>query len=265
MYFDVYIEEMIQELQVKGKYSSAETFDAALKRIRQCFGYESIPFSRVDKEWVLSFRTYLEDNTLSTNSVNTYMSIARNAYNRIQTTFETECSCYPFEHSQRPSVSAGREKPDIDVLQKIRHSRLDGMEYLAFSRDLFLFSYYAGGMSFRDMAMLKKSSVKEGCLFFKRSRCGSERAVALNTPMRKIIQMYSCPGPYLFPVILDPHKDLYKQYRSGLRKYNIHLRKLADMLRLEARLNTPMSFEKMPHENLRTENQKSYDNIHHLL
>jgi len=242
MYFDVYIEDMIRELQVKGKYSSAETFDAALKRIRHCFGYESIPFSRVDKEWVVSFRTYLKDNTLSTNSVNTYMSIARNAYNRIQTTFETECSCYPFEHSLLPPVSASREKPAIDILRKIRCSRLDGVEYLAFSRDLFLFSYYAGGMSFRDMAMLKKSSIKDGCMSFKRGRSGGGRTILLNAPMRKIIQTYSCPGLYLFPVILDPHKDLYKQYRSGLRKYNIHLRKLAEVLRLEVPLNTPMSF-----------------------
>jgi site-specific recombinase XerD len=241
--FDSYVENLIRELIQEGKKSSAETYDGALKRVRQCFGEKGVLLSEVTREWVLKFRKYLIESKLSTNSINTYLSLIRSAYHQAVAIYGLYCSQYPFENVFITVKRKPRERPSIDILNKMQHAEFKNQEYLSFSRDLFLFSYYAGGMSFRDMALVKKKDIYDGQLHFTRSRSGSEQAVLLTKPMKAIIQAYEGNGIYLFPIICWSEKDLYQQYRSGLRKYNIHIQKLAGLLNIKEPLNTPMHFQ----------------------
>jgi len=241
--FDSYMENLIRELIQEGKKSSAETYDGALKRLRQCFGEKGVLLSEVTREWVLRFRKYLTENGLSTNSVNTYLSLVRSVYHQALATYGIERPKYPFENVFMAVKRKPRARPSMDVLNKMQYAEFNNQEYLAFSRDLFLFSYYAGGMSFRDMALIKKKDIYDGQLHFTRSRSGSEQTVPLTKPMKAIIQAYEGNGMYLFSIIRWPEKDLYQQYRSGLRKYNIHIQKLAILLNIKEPLNTPMHFQ----------------------
>jgi hypothetical protein len=244
-FFDSYMDDLIRDLVLNGKKSSAETYSGALKRMRQCFGSQTILLSEVSREWVLDFKAYLMRSALSTNSINTYLSVVRNAYNRALLDFGVENTCYPFESVFLTIEKPHRVVPGMEVLNKMRCARLeDDLEYLSFSRDLFLFSYYAGGMSFRDMALLKKNNLRKGSLHFRRSRSGSEHVVLLTEPMKAILHAHRGLGVYLFPIIQQPDEELYRQYRSGLRKYNIHICKLADLLNIHVSLNTPMTFIK---------------------
>jgi len=241
--FDSYMENLIRDFALNGKKSSAETYDGALKRMRQCFGEQNILLSDINRSWVLKFRDYLIESGLSMNSVNTYLGVMRNVYRRVIITYNLKQLGHPFGKVFLTIRRPPREIPGIDLLNKIRQARLDDYEYLDFSRDLFLFSYYAGGMSFRDMALLKKTDIHNGRLHFIRSRSGGEQVVLLTGPMKAILHAHQGNGIYLFPIICRPDKDLYQQYRSGLRKYNLHLRKLADLLHIQVPLNTPMAFD----------------------
>jgi site-specific recombinase XerD len=234
---DSYMENLIRELIQEGKRSSAETYDGALKRVRQCFGGKGVLLSEVTREWVLRFRKYLTDSGLSTNSVNTYLSLIRSVYHQYLATYGIERPKYPFENVFMVVKRKPRERLSIDILNKMQHAEFKNQEYLAFSRDLFLFSYYAGGMSFRDMALVKKKDIYDGQLHFIRSRSGSEQAVLLTKPMKEIIQTYESNGIYLFPIIRWPEKDFYQQYRSGLRKYNIHIQKVGRVTQYKSTVN----------------------------
>jgi hypothetical protein len=242
--FDSYMEELIGEFIDDGKKSTAETYGAALKRIRQCFGKSGIRFSEVDKAWVLEFREYLIKSSLSINSVNTYLNVTRRVHKKALSTFQVKGIDHPFDHVTLPVCHAFRPVLESDVLRRMRNAELNnGYEYLMFSRDLFLFSHYAGGMSFRDIAYLKKTNLRKGQLFYRRSRSGCEMCVQLTIPMCKIIRWYMADGLYAFPIIQQPEKDDHQQYRSGLRKYNLHLIKLAKLLHIKEPLYTPMKFE----------------------
>jgi hypothetical protein len=241
--FDSYMEDIIRDLVLDGRKSSAETYDSALKQMRHCFGNRVLRLSEVNRKWVLDFRAYLLDSALSTNSVNTYLGVVRNVYNRAVLASGVEIARYPFEDVFLAVERVHREVPGMEILDKMRRVRLDDQEYLGFSRDLFLFSHYAGGMSFRDMSLLKKKDLRKGRLHFTRSRSGCEYIVLLTAPMTAILRTYKGSGVYLFPIIRRVDKDPYQQYRSGLRKYNIHIRKLADLLDIHVPLNTPMAFD----------------------
>jgi putative intracellular protease/amidase len=246
IFLDCYMENLIKELIQKEKKSSAEIYDSALKQMRMCFGKQGIPLSKVIPQWVRKLKKHLINNGLSANSVNTYLGAIRSTYNRAVLTYDVRCVCRrPFEGAILITKQPDKVVPGMDILNRIRFAQLDDHQaYLKFSRDLFLFSYYAGGMSFRDMAFLEKKNIQKGYLYFRRSRSGSEYVVFITEPMKAIIRDYQGFGTYLFPIILKPDIDLYKQYRSNLRKYNIHLCKLAILLRIKMPLNTPMMFDK---------------------
>jgi site-specific recombinase XerD len=244
IFFDLYMEDMIQKMILEDKKSSAEAYDAALKRIRRYFGGQPIPLSKVNRFWAQHFQKNLYQDLSKENTIRTYISLTRSVYNRVVKENGLTVSGNPFRKCMPPHVPVSKFVADIQVLHVMRHAMLQDWPYLCFSRDLFLFSYYAGGMSFRDMALLKAKDIRGKYVYFKRSRNGCDYKALVTNEMKDIMEHYPGRGPYVFPIITQPDKDLYKQYRSGLRKYNIHLYKLARLLQIDVPLHTPMLFNK---------------------
>ena len=109
----------------------------------------------------------------------------------------------------------------------------------------FLFCYHARGMSYVDMAYLKKSQIKENKLVYLRRKTGRQLTVKVTAPMRKILGYFSrrtaASSPYVFPVI-DPVKGgERRQYESGLRMQNARLWRLSAMVGLDKRVTTHVS------------------------
>ena len=76
-----------------------------------------------------------------------------------------------------------------------------------FARDMFLFSFYTRGMSFVDMAFLKKKDLKNGILSYKRQKSGQQLFIHWENCMQHIVDKYDTDNsPYL----------LYFQDRSAI-------------------------------------------------
>jgi site-specific recombinase XerD len=241
--FDHCIECQIKNLIQEGKMSSAEMYDGALKRVYKCFGKKEVPLSDVTQEWVQKLKKSLTDRDLSANSVNTYLYLIRNIYRRILVTYSISQTEDPFKNIFMPVRRKPKEPISMDLLNIIQQAKLKGHEDLIFSRDLFLFSYYAGGMYFKDMAFVKKTDIYNGELHFTRSHSKSEISVPFTKPMKIIINTYRNDSIYLLPIICSPEKDLYQQYKSELRKYNTHIKKLAKVLNIRIPLSIPKRFQ----------------------
>lgn len=61
----------------------------------------------------------------------------------------------------------------IQVIQKIAQAHITNKNE-ALARDLFLFSFYTRGMSFVDIAYLKKTDLNNTYLIYKRKKTGQE-------------------------------------------------------------------------------------------
>lgn len=77
---------------------------------------------------------------------------------------------------------------DVDIISRIEGVDPGADRNLSVSRDLFLFTYYAGGMSFPSIACLKKSDMHEGLIWFRRNnRYKKQIGVKITPAMRKLI------------------------------------------------------------------------------
>ena len=108
-----------------------------------------------------------------------------------------------------------------------------------FARDIFMFSFYTRGMSFIDMAYLKKKDLQNGILSYRRQKTGQQLFVKWEKPMQEIVDKYDTNAtPYLLPVIRDMHADARRQYKNAAHLVNDKLKKLGEQLGLDIPLTS---------------------------
>lgn len=100
---------------------------------------------------------------------------------------------------------------------------------------MFLFSYYAGGMNFKDMTVLSWKNVENGRLVYKRDKTSVNFDLERPTQTKDILKYFkNYPKPektkYVFPIILKNRlttKQIYGRYKRCLRKFNNELKHIA--------------------------------------
>lgn len=121
----------------------------------------------------------------------------------------------------------------------IKQLKLQDLSYdtsLDFARDMFLFSFYTRGMSFIDMAYLKKKDLHNEVLIYRRRKTGQQLFIRWEKCMQDIVDKYGpTPTEYLLPIIQHQKEEL-KQYRNALHLINHKLRKISKILELPSHI-----------------------------
>ena len=130
----------------------------------------------------------------------------------------------------------------IKDIKRIKNLDLSFKPNLEFARDIFLFLFFCRGMSFIDMAYLKKSDIQNGVLTYRRHKTGQVLHIKVIKQIKELIKRYSIKdSPYLLPIITIPGKDTRRQYESSLHNVNKSLKTLAGIIGLQTKLTTYVS------------------------
>lgn len=123
-----------------------------------------------------------------------------------------------------------------EIFQKIENIDRDYFtEEERFYLDLFLFSFYAGGMGDKDVCYLTWDCIKDNMLIYERMKTSKCAKMVLTDKASNIINKYkdkSC-GNFVFPVIQEKHvTEKQKNNRVMLieRRVNATLGRVRDML-----------------------------------
>ena len=121
----------------------------------------------------------------------------------------------PFKHVYTGIDKTKKRAVSLDVIREIRDLKLT-KKSLIFARDIFLFSFYTRGMSFVDMAFLKKKDLQNGILTYRRNKTGQLLFVKWEKPMQELIDKYDTfDTPYLLSVIRNNGVDEWHQYQNA--------------------------------------------------
>ena len=91
----------------------------------------------------------------------------------------------------------------LPVIKKIKALDLSHAPSVEFARDMFLMSFYLRGMSFIDMAFLKKSDLKYGSITYRRRKTGQRLVIAWTAEMQQLLDKYpENETEYLLPIII---------------------------------------------------------------
>lgn len=228
------MQETIGQLKRLGKTRTSETYAATLASFMKYREGRDILLYEMDGDTMMLYEAWMKTNGLCPNTTSFYMRILRAVYNRAVEKGLTE-QRYPFKHVYTGIGKTVKRAIPLKAIKRIKELDLTLKPHLDHARDMFLFSFYMRGMSFIDMAYLKKSDLKNGIITYRRRKTGQQLTVKWEKCMEDIIAKYgeSTATRYLLPIITDPLADERTQYRNAICRVNVALKDVARLAGLD--------------------------------
>lgn len=223
---------VIAQLKQLGKVRTAETYTATLKSFMKFQNNQDVPLDGIISDMMLLYEAHLKAKGVRMNTISFYMRIFRAVYNRaVEKGLTTQQN--PFRHVYTGVDKTVKRAIPIKDIKTLKDMDLSMNSTLDFTRDMFMFSFYTRGMSFVDMAYLKKSDIKNGVLTYRRRKTGQELTIKWEKCMAEIVAKYpENKTDFLLPIIKEQGNER-KQYDNALHLVNYHLKDLSERLKLQ--------------------------------
>lgn len=231
--------ELVMQLERIGKERTSETYTAALNSFERFMGKRGdILIEGMDSVLMVEYETYLKSAGVCPNSSSYYMRNLRAIYNRAVDK-ELTVQRNPFKHVYTGIDKTMKRAVPMKVIRQIRDMELSFSPSMDYARDIFMFSFYTRGMSFVDMAFLKKKDIRNGILSYRRHKTNQQLFIKWEKPMQEIINKYdTADTPYLLPIIKDIAKNERRQYQNAAHLINRKLKMIGKLLNLNVTLTT---------------------------
>ena len=218
-------DQQIQRLKANGNLRTSETYQAACNKMRSFLNGQDLLPTEIDSTMMEALQAFLRVQGLSMNTISFYMRIIRAVYHRAVE--QGLCDdIQPFRHVFTGTQTTAKRALSLEELRRIKNLELTS-RHERFARDLFLFSFYTRGMSFVDLAYLKKDDVRDGILVYIRHKTGQMLAVRWETVMQRIVDLHPSSTPYLLPIIHTESDTMRNQYRVVQCRVNRMLKSIA--------------------------------------
>lgn len=227
------IEEQIAIMQQAGKLRTAQIYRTALNNFMRFREGEDLPLLALDRRLVMAYESWMRSRGLQRNSSSFYLRSLRSAWHKALD--GRTVSPDPFDIVYTGVDKTAKRAVQLPDIKRLKALPLTGDE--AWARDMFLFSFYTRGMSFVDMAFLRKSDLRGGLLDYSRRKTGQHLFIRWEPCMQEILDRWPAnPTQYLLPIINRTDLPYYNQYKYGIAKANRNLHLIGYRLRLPARL-----------------------------
>lgn len=231
-----FVDQLRTQFLQQNKLRLAETYQSALNSFCLYINKVEILMEDIDSKMIEGYESYLKQKKLTLNTISFYMRILRAIYNRAVKS-GTIADKKPFDHVFTTMTKTAKRAIPIQTIQKIAQAHITNKNE-ALARDLFLFSFYTRGMSFVDIAYLKKTDLNNTYLIYKRKKTGQELKIAWRKEMQELVDRNSSKDGVHLLGILDENseKSLRFQYHYTQCIINTALKRLGKQLNLETNL-----------------------------
>lgn len=225
-----YMESIIAKLKQNGKVRTSETYKSTLNSFKKFRQDEYIMLDCVTSQIMEAYEAWHHKRGVTPNTISFYTRILRAAYNRAVEDDIIE-NRNPFRKVYTGFDKTVKRALPLSVIKKIKVLDLSLNASLDFTRDMFLMSFYLRGMSFIDMAFLKKTDLKSGYITYRRRKTGQQLIIEWTKEMQMILDKYpENKSDYLLPVIRNPGLNERCTYRNTGYNINHSLKRIAGMV-----------------------------------
>ncbi|MEG1564162.1 MAG: site-specific integrase [Bacteroides sp.] len=242
MEIELFVRSLIEKVNQVGRYSTANVYRCAWNSYAQFAKNTALTFEELTPESMKKYEQSLFEKMLKHNSISLYMRMMRSICNQAVEEEVTELSTTKlFVHVFTGNESTRKRAVKPSVIAQLSVAELDEHPLLAYSRDLFMLSFYFQGIPFVDLAYLRKSDVTNGTIVYYRHKTEHKVTIVIERCAQKIIDRYAsqcATSIYLLPIITGVGEEGNLQYRSALRVYNKRLNRIAEKLKLGEKLTS---------------------------
>ena len=225
-----YMESIIAKLKQNGKVRTSETYKSTLNSFKKFREDEDIMLDCLTSEIMEAYEAWHHKRGVAPNTISFYTRILRAVYNRAVEDDIIE-NRNPFRKVYTGVDKTVKRALPLPVIKKIKALDLSLNASLDFARDMFLMSFYLRGMSFIDMAFLKKTDLKNGYVTYRRRKTGQQLIIKWTKEMQLILDKYhENESEYLLPIIRNPGTNERCTYRNVGYNINHNLKTIAGMV-----------------------------------
>lgn len=221
--FQVLAQAVISRMERVRSRSTIENYGTALRSFLM-FAGNDVTIDDIDDYKIACYQRWLADRGVKQNTCSCYMRTLRSLMGQIDCKDDYKSR---FKNVFTGNARTAKRAISEDDIRRLMGLRLSGkQEYV---RDLFIFSFYAMGMPFVDLAFLKQSQLKDGYIEYERHKTGQRVRVKIEEPMQRIINRYARESTdYLFPILCsDDAPTAMREYKHALSLYNQNLQRLS--------------------------------------
>lgn len=222
-----FMEGIIIKLKQNGKVRTSETYTAALNSFRKFRNDEDIMLDRLTSQVMEAYEAWHQSRGVAPNTISFYTRILRAVYNRAVEDEIVE-NRNPFRHVYTGVDKTVKRALTLPVIKKIKTLDLALDPALDYARDMFMISFMLRGMSFIDMAYLRKTDLANGYVIYRRRKTGQQLTIEWTKEMQLILDKYpENDSDYLLPIIRNPGTNERYAYRNAGYNINHNLKKIA--------------------------------------
>lgn len=237
--FTFFRQQIAQKEQMQC-FGTKNNYTHAARRFIEFRGHDDLAFSQMTSGMIEKYQAWLFHRGVGQNTVAFYLRTLRTLYNKAVATGQAPDKEI-FAHVQTANVRTAKRAITIKNIRQIEKLALPHGSSLDKARDLFLLSFYLRGMSFVDMAFLKKSDLKFGLVSYNRRKTHQNLNIEWMKPLQTIIDKYTDQtqdSPYLLPILTGKEATPYTAYRRVEHNTNYNLKKIGQMIGLKMPLTT---------------------------
>lgn len=231
-----YANGLIEDLRCIGKHAMARRYRLTLASLMRFMRETDVRPEVITTTFIDGYEESMRKRGLCRNTTSFYMRNLRSIINRASD------AGYDVPHNLFRHVYMGIDRTvkrsvTLKTMCSIRDLDLSGYPHLDFTRNIFMFAFYMRGMSFVDMAFLKKSDLRHGIITYSRRKTSQQIRVKVEAQTREVMERLGESGTrYLLPLIVKDGRDGYEEYRSVYHRINRNLKKVGEMLGLDTKL-----------------------------
>ena len=222
-----FMENIIIKLKQNGKTRTSETYTVTLNSFKKFRQGEDIMLDCLSSEVMEAYEAWHQQRGISPNTISFYTRILRAVYNRAVEDEIIE-NRNPFRHVYTGVDKTVKRALPIAIIKKIKVLDLGLIPALDFARDMFMMSFMLRGMSFIDMAYLKKTDLKNGYITYRRRKTGQHLTIEWTKEMQMLLDKYpENDSDYLLPIIRNAGTNERYTYRNVGYNINHNLKTIA--------------------------------------
>lgn len=215
-----FMESIIIKLKQNGKVRTSETYTSALNSFKKFRKDEDIMLDCLNSEVMEAYEAWHQSRGVAPNTISFYTRILRAVYNRAVEEDIVE-NKNPFRHVYTGVDKTIKRALPLPIIKKIKALDLSLTPALDYARDMFMMSFMLRGMSFIDMAFLRKTDLQNGYVTYRRRKTGQKLVIEWTNEMQLILDKYpENASDYLLPVIRNPGTNERCTYHN--MGYNIN-------------------------------------------
>lgn len=223
-----FMESQIVKLRHNGKARTSETYTVTLNSFKKFRNGEDIMLDCLNSEVMESYEAWQKCRGNSPNTISFYTRILRAVYNRAVEEGIIE-DRNPFRHVYTGVDKTVKRALPINLIKRIKYLDLSLIPALDFARDMFMMSFMLRGMSFVDMAYLRKSDLANGYIVYRRRKTGQQLSIAWTKEMQILLDKYpENSSDYLLPIIRRSGINERYTYRNVGYNINHNLKRIAE-------------------------------------